>query len=97
MFIKDQIELKKQKIKEQEEAMMKVRVSRGEKFRQFDKSFASFNENDMRVYLELYDKNMDEQFEPSSSTLISAGCTMLFCNWLMVNGGSSFTIQPISD
>ena len=74
--------------------MSKVRNSRYDKFRQFDKSFANFNDRDMQAYLDLYDRNLDDQFEPASTTLISAGSIMLFCNWLMFNGGSSFSITP---
>ena len=76
--------------------MSKVRSSRFDKFKQFDKSFASFNDRDMRIYVELYDKNLDDHFEPASGTFVAAGSMMLFCNWLMFNGGSSFSITKNS-
>jgi ammonia channel protein AmtB len=49
----------------------------------------------MRAYWELYARNLEDRFEPASPTLVAAGALMLFCNWLMFNGGSSYTLADV--
>ena len=75
------------------EILEKVKDQRYDKIRAFDKSFTNFTNKDMQIYLDLYDKNNDDRFNAASQTLVTAGCIMLFCNWLMFNGGSSFSIS----
>ena len=80
-------------MREAGEALAKVRDQRYDRIRAFDKSFYNFTNSEMAVYLDLYDKNTDDRFAPASATLVTAGCIMLFCNWLLFNGGSSFSVS----
>ena len=76
-----------------DEILKKMKDQRYDKIRAFDKSFTNFTNQEMQIYLEIYDKNTDEGFNAASESLVTAGCIMLFCNWLMFNGGSSFSIS----
>ena len=73
--------------------LLKVREQRYERVRACDRSFTNFTNEEMKTYLEVYDKNIDDGFNTASQALVTAGCIMLFCNWLMFNGGSSFSIS----
>ena len=87
------MDTRRRQVKDAGEALSKVKDQRYDRIRAFDKSFYNFTNPEMAVYLDLYDKNTDDRFAPASATLVTAGCIMLFCNWLLFNGGSSFSVS----
>ena len=51
--------------------------------------FADLSDSDIASYIERYDLHMKLGTKPSSITLMTGGCFLLFCDWLFFNAGSA--------
>ena len=60
------IAFRKNQIVEMRKILERAHTLRYDRIRAFDKSFTNFTNEEMKAYLDLYDKNVDDRFEAAS-------------------------------
>lgn len=70
-----------------------MQYERYQEIRRHNPEFKSFNDEEITLYINLFDQNSNESFRPHNVYLYSMGSLILVMNWFMFNAGSSDTVD----
>lgn len=88
------ISFKTAEMNELMESIQELQYARYQEIRRRNPEFKSFDDREITIYIDLFDKNNQESFQPHNMTLFVLGGIILCVDWFMFNAGSSINIDP---
>ena len=75
------------------ERVQEMQYHRYQEIRRRNPEFKSFNDREITMYINMYDRNANESFAPHNIFLQTMGAFILVSNWCIFNAGSSLTVD----
>lgn len=92
--LKKHIKEKTNQVNRLVEQVQELQYARYQEIRRRNPEFKSFDDREITIYINLFDRNMQESFKPHSVILYSLGGLILCLDWFIFNAGSSLNTDP---